>query len=131
MKKRSIVGFIAILCIIGSIMYTQQSREDFEYYIYGINRLIRDHDFKNAEVEDNKIRLYDGDFNLTSEIEFDDKGSDIMAIRKDDNRIFFVTGGAVDDEWGYVFINNDADSVLNGIRRLERISGNLYYYSTN
>lgn len=64
MKKRSIVGFIAILCIIGSIMYTQQSREDFEYYIYGINRLIRDHDFKNAEVEDNKIRLYDGDFNL-------------------------------------------------------------------
>lgn len=133
MKKGKgwIIGSVAVLFIIGSFLYTQQSRRDFEDYIYGINRLIENHDFKNAEVEDNKIRLYDGDFNLISEIKFDDKGSDIIAIRKDGDRIFFVTGGAVDDDWGYVFINNDADSVMNGIRRLEWVGGNLYHYSTN
>lgn len=43
--------------------------------------------------------------------------------------VFFITGGAVDDCWGYV-ISEDEEVSLEGLNVLRRIGGNAWYFST-
>lgn len=43
--------------------------------------------------------------------------------------VFFITGGAVDDCWGYV-LSADAEVSLEGLNVLRRVGGNAWYFST-
>lgn len=43
--------------------------------------------------------------------------------------VFFITGGAVDDCWGYV-LSADAEISLEGLNVLRRVGGYAWYFST-
>ena len=43
--------------------------------------------------------------------------------------VYFITGGAVDDVWGYVFSGDDAVG-LEGLHVLRRVGGNAWYFSS-
>jgi hypothetical protein len=54
---------------------------------------------------------------------------DLLGLRKAGDDVFFVTGGAVDDEWGYV-ITGDSAVGMDGLWQLERVDGHVYRFST-
>ena len=54
---------------------------------------------------------------------------DVLHLQKSGDDVFFTTGGAVDDEWGYVITGDDAVS-MDGLWHLERVGGNVYAFST-
>lgn len=103
-----------------------------EAYFYQINSVIKDEDFTIAKVEDYKIMLYNAKNELQKEILFDgyDAGIKQIYIHKEGPVIYFVTGGAVDDEQGVLFINDASNQILDGIASIKRIGGNSYQYST-
>lgn len=43
--------------------------------------------------------------------------------------VYFVTAGAVDDRWGYVF-SGDSSVGTEGLNVLKRVGGNAWYFST-
>lgn len=43
--------------------------------------------------------------------------------------VFFITGGAVDDCWGYV-ISDDDGVCVDGLMQLQRAGGSAWYFST-
>ena len=103
-----------------------------EEYFYKINSLIKNEDFYFAKVADYRIVLYNLKNEPQKEIVFDDYNVKIklVSIRKDGSIIYFITSGSVDDEQGIVFINDDLNDKLNGIKTIKRIGGNSYYYNT-
>lgn len=131
MKKLSVIGFFLLVALIIVFNWTKGDDESYNY-VYNINNIIKDYDFYKADVSENKISLYDNNFDFISDINFEeyDKKINIISIRKEESRIFYIVGGSVDDEEGYVFINSPENSILNGINYLERIGGNAYYYRT-
>lgn len=54
---------------------------------------------------------------------------DLLGLRKCGDDVFFITGGAVDDEFGYV-ITGDSAVCMDGLWRLERVDGCVYKFST-
>ena len=54
---------------------------------------------------------------------------DALGMRKSGDDVFFITGGAVDDAWGYV-ITEDAAVCMEGLWHVDRISGSVYRFST-
>lgn len=87
----------------------QSSLEDSEEYFHKTNMLIKDEDFVTAKVSAGKIVLYDAQQTPIRELPFDgyDKSVILLYIQKEESVIFFVTGGAVDDRQGILFINSD------------------------
>ena len=78
--------------------------------------------------------LYDKDNKPISEIpfeEYDEKQKFIYA-RKSDDIVYFITGGAVDDEWGIMFVNDGiSDRMMDGgVGSATQIRGNSYEYSS-
>ena len=135
MKKITLV----ILTIINVFLFTncaivnqQVSSSERNIYYYKINSLIKDEDFSTAKIEESKIILYNEKREMEKEIIFDeyDKRIPVLYIRKDENLIFFVEWGIVDDEGGIVFMNNELESILDGIYHIDRIDGNYFKYST-
>lgn len=104
-----------------------------EEYCYKINFIIKDVDFHTAKIEERKIVLYDDKNVQIQQITFEEYESDkrIAVVRKDGARVYFTISGTVDDEQGIVFINDDSNAVLDGIKSMERIGGNSYRYSTS
>lgn len=102
-------------------------------YCYTINQVLKQEEFAFAEVNGGKIILYDAQRACLSEIPFAQHNDSIhfLSIRKENNIIYFVTQGAVDDEKGYMFVNGSENSVFDGIWEMERVSGNGYSYSTS
>ena len=76
--------------------------------------------------------MFDEKLDFISDINFKeyDKKIKIKSIRKEENRIFYILSGSVDDEEGYVFINSSENSILDGIKNMKRTGGNSYYYKT-
>lgn len=111
-------------------LYSDKKTED---YLYKINSLIKDMEFYKAMVADNKITLYNTEQEMIKEIPFEDYDDKIKFIyaRKEDSAIYFVISGSVDDEHGIMFVNDDSDVFLDGIKTINRIGGNSYHYSTN
>ena len=129
MKKSLLLILVAIIFF--SLFVCGKSDKDYDDYCYMINKVIKDKDFTKGEVADNKILLYKDDKKVYEEnFEDYDKSYNIKAIRKEENRMFFILNGVVDDEDGIVFINGDEDGVMDGIASLERIGGNSYKYKT-
>lgn len=103
-----------------------------ERYFSKINEIIKDLEFHSAKAEDGKIILYNDKYEPISEIPFEnyDKNIKFIGAHKDDNIVYFTTGGAVDDEWGIMFVNDGSDSMMEGLGSVARISGNAYEYDT-
>lgn len=120
----------AVLCLVFYNNSTSFSKE--ETYFYQINALIKDADFYTARVEEGKIVLYNAESEPICEMEFHDydKSIKLIYVRKEGAVIHFITSGAVDDEQGIIFINDDSNRSLDGIKSLRRIGGNSYQYST-
>lgn len=132
--KKSIITVIALLLcfsIISYIKYEQHNNKSQEY-CYKINQIIKDYNFFKGYVEKNAILLYDNENKIISKVDFHDfiKEIDIKYIRKDDYKIFFIFSGSIDDEKGIVFINDQKNSMLDGIYKLNRLGGNSYSYTT-
>lgn len=131
MKKR-ILSLILIAVLSFSLFSCGiKSDKDYDDYCYKINKIIKDKDFSKGEVVDGKILLYKDDKIIFEEnFEDYDKSYNIKSIRKEENRMFFILNGAVDDEYGIVFLNGDEDGAMDGLASLERIGGNSYKYKT-
>lgn len=56
-------------------------------------------------------------------------GRDLLGLRKRGDDVFFITGRAVDDEFGYV-ITGDNCVRMEGLWHLDRVGGNIYKFST-
>lgn len=54
---------------------------------------------------------------------------DLLGLRKVGDDVFFITSGAVDDEWGYV-ISGDSAVCMDGLWCLNRVDGHVYSFST-
>lgn len=54
---------------------------------------------------------------------------DLLGLRKSGDDVFFTTGGAVDDEWGYV-ITGDEAVCMEGLWHLDRVGDSVYRFST-
>lgn len=130
---------LVILTIINVFLFTncaivnqQVSSGERNIYYYKINSLIKDENFSTAKIEESKIILYNEKREMEKEIIFDeyDKRIPVLYIRKDENLIFFVEWGIVDDEGGIVFMNNELKNILDGIYHIDRIDGNYFKYST-
>lgn len=129
MKRIALLLGIILLCLSACSGNGTAANEE---YFYKINSLVRDIDFHTANVKDEKIILYDEEKEIVDEIPFDeyDAGINLTYIRKDDPVVYFVTGGDADDEQGIIFINDDTNGILDGVKSLKRIGGNSYEYST-
>ena len=57
------------------------------------------------------------------------RGRDLLGLRKTGDDVFFITGGAVDDEVGYV-ITGDTDVCMEGLATLERVGNGIFRFST-
>ena len=103
-----------------------------ERYFRKINEIIKDLEFHSAKAEDGKIILYDNKYEPICEIPFEsyDKSIKFIGAHKDDGIVYFITDGAVDDEWGIMFVNDGSDSMMDGIGSVTRIGGNSYEYDT-
>ena len=131
---KSLIKYLVLIVIVltGLSSCNIHNYENIEAYCYKINSVIKDMDFEVAKVSKNKISLYDDQKALINEMIFDSYEDNIkvVRIRKEANKVYFITAGSVDDERGVVFINDDSNAVLDGIKSIERIGGNSYYYST-
>ena len=125
-----------LLCLMSIFLVSCNSNLSYEQdqgdYFYSINALIKDKQFSTANVKKSKIILCDEKQEVIEEILFDnyDPAFDIMLIKKDGNIIRFICSGDIDDEIGIVFINDETNSILDGIKHLDRVGGNYYKYST-
>ena len=132
-----IIGFTAGMALQYVISNdVQQSRindvDEEEQYFRKINDIIKDLEFHSAKTKDGKIVLYNENYEPISEIPFNDYDKSIKFIyaRKNGSIVYFIQQGAVDDEWGIMFVNDDSDGMMSGIWHADRISGNAYKYST-
>ena len=106
---------------------------DLADFCYSMNERIKNIEFYRADVLDGAIKLYDNEGTLIGEIPFDDYpvSEEIVYIRKDESRVYFILGGAVDDEYGIMFINDVGNGLLDGVHSIERMGRNFYEYRTS
>lgn len=103
-----------------------------ERYFRKINEIIKDLEFHSAKAKDGEIILYNSKYEPICEISFAefDESQEFIYARKSDSIVYFITSGAVDDEWGIMFVNDGSDSMLDGVGSVTRIGGNSYEYDT-
>lgn len=110
----------------------ESSINEKEQYFKKINEIIKDLEFHSAKANDGKIVLYNNKYEPICEIPFEsyDRSIKFIGARKDNDIVYFITGGAVDDEWGIMFVNDGSDSMMDGVGSVSRIGGNSYEYDT-
>ena len=129
--KKLITAVLILVFVLTFVSCGEKSTEEYDLYCYEINNMIKDIDFDNGKIADGKIVLYNDDKEVfNQDYEKYDSGFDIKHIRKDDNKVFFVFAATVDDEEGIMFVNDETNSLLDGIGSLERVNGNSYKYKT-
>lgn len=118
-------------CSIGKNSDNSQIERE-EQYFRKINEIIKDLEFYSAKVKDGKIILYNEKYEPISEIPFKeyDKRVKFIGARKDGSIVYFIQYGAVDDEWGIMFVNDGSDDMMDGIWHADKIGSNSYEYST-
>ena len=133
MKKRLyVIGLVVCLLLGCYALIRDQKEQDTNEYCYQINQIIKDLDFYTAEVTENGIVLYDRNFDERETVPFDGyrRNIKIWGIHKSDKVICFVLSGSVDDEQGLMFVNDEANRILDGVNSIDRVGGNYYYYDT-
>lgn len=134
MKRRGIVIACAAM-ILMVVFFFRYHRSDDSALVQScakINNEIMDDSFFKATLEEEGIRLLDRDGNLLKTITYEGyrKEPSIIYIRQEGPKIYFITSGAVDDESGYVFINDKSNLILDHINQIERRGRNAYKYSS-
>ncbi|MBQ3009924.1 MAG: hypothetical protein IJD81_01900 [Oscillospiraceae bacterium] len=131
MKKNALALCTVLIGVLLLGLLCRPANRDIEYCTE-INRLIQSRDFVTARVSEGEICLYDENDAVIETIAFEgyNRRVPLVYIRREESSLFFVTAGSVDDESGFLFVNDGADSLLDGIKLLERVGGNSYYYST-
>ena len=132
MYKRLI--YFSIFCVVLLFVCSCQriDYEKAEEELYEINLLIKDTNFNTGKVEGDMIFLYNEKNEKVKEVKLNRIfKTNIKSIRKEKNLIYFVLSGSVDDEDGIVFINDNVNDVLDGVKTIKRIGGNSYQYSSN
>ena len=131
--------FLIILILFGGLSnfggkddHRPTERQRYAMYIERINNLVKEYDFYKGYLNDGVITLYDAFERKVIDIEFKNHNTKypLLYFRKDGDNIYYIRSGAVDDEFGIMFINGDANSALDGVANLERCGGNSYYYDT-
>ena len=120
--KRNIC-FVLIFIMLEMFFLTScdsSSNKSTEDYLCKINSIIKDMNFYTAKANENKIILYDHKQEMIKEIPFEDYDDDMEFIyaRKEESAIYFVISGSVDDEQGIMFVNDDSDDFLDGIKTI-------------
>ena len=94
--------------------------------------MVKDIDFLTGRIENATLTLKDSSGNcvFTAPVEEELKTIGNIRFHKSDNVIYYVLSGSVDDEDGIMFINDAGNGVLDGVKKVERIGGNYYRYST-
>lgn len=135
-KKKKILA-VSLLCIMsfavinGINTYSRYKEKRYQDYCMQIKNKIEKEDFSIAKLMGNNIELFDDIYqDPISRIDFEeyDKSLKIIYIRKDKAGMYFVTKAMLDDERGYVIFNSNIS--LDGMKKIERIGGNFFYYST-
>lgn len=134
MRKKMILYLICfvILFLLLINYFGRDNYKEYDEYCYKINNILIDYDFQKACLEENCIVLYDDEDVQIDRMEFNyyNKNLEILYIRKDGNRIYFVLKASLDDEKGILFINDSSNSTMDGIVKLNRLNGNSYMYSS-
>jgi len=133
MKK--ILAALVLALLFTGVIGCANSNADLEEYCYKVNERIKDTEFFTAKISGDKVILYADDGEETGKIDISDAdgsiGKKIKYIRKENNNVYFITSRVVDDETGIMFINDNSNKALDGIKKAERIGGNSYSYSSN
>lgn len=97
-----------------------------------LNSMVKDIDFLTGRIENATLTLKDssGKCVFTASVEEELKTIGNIRFHKSGNVIYYVLLGSVDDEDGIMFINGAENGVLGGVKKVERIGGNYYRYST-
>ncbi len=128
-----VILIIITILILATVNFASEYRsEKIQEYCYDINYLIKDYDFSTAKINDSSICMYDEFGEKSETIQFPeyDENIKLLYIRKEEDLIYFVIEGVVDDEEGIVFINSEVNNFFAGITSFERIGGNSYKYSS-
>ncbi|PWL44983.1 MAG: hypothetical protein DBY45_04855 [Clostridiales bacterium] len=135
-KKRRILIGVCLVLVIGLLFYyfifIHKSRAQYIAYCSQINEILNEEEFFVASVWSNPLELNDRHFSIIKKIEFPnfDKHYRIYGISKDENKnIYFALGGAVDDNWGILFINDPSVNLhFDGI---DWIKGEKYHLTNS
>lgn len=132
-KRRILIGVCLILIIVSLGYYwffVHKSYAQYTAYCSQINEILKDEEFFVASAWSNPLELKDRDLTVIKKIEFSkfDHHYRILGISKDENAsIYFALGGAVDDNWGIVFVNDtDVNRHFDGI---DWIKGNQHHFT--
>lgn len=91
---------------------------------------IQEEAFHTGKWTDNTLLLYDNNFREIEQLSVKyNSGKEPVKIVNEFNQIRFVLGGAVDDEYGVIFVKGTTLN-MSGIYLAKRLSGNSYYYET-
>lgn len=119
---------------IGGNSYYSSNKENLEFVdlsiIKQVYNIIQNEDFFVGEIGRNLLILKDKDFNIIKKIQFKRNSYQKKNYRivKDDKNVLFIITGAVDDEIG-VFYDNDNRVKRHGWH-MKKLENNWYYYST-
>ena len=115
-----------------TLLNSAKTYKEEEAYFRGIYSIVKEYSFDNGEIKNGELILYNASFEILEKIPLaNEKGYKLVRIIKDHGteQIYFIMGGAVDDNYGIVFANRSSVD-MDGIYLLERISGNSFYYET-
>lgn len=132
--KKSIIILIWIgIFLITGVSCAARSETKKEEALTKLNDMVKEADFHRGEIKDFSVLLYDSEGNILSDTPIDRELSILQNIRfrKDGNILYFILDGSVDDENGIMFVNDASEnSILDGIKHLDRVGRNSYRYST-
>ena len=129
-----LIGILFCFCTLSACQYSTTSTQmELDQYCGQIYTLIGKKNFDEALLHDGSIRLYSQDDTLIETIpfkEYDKKLSrKIVRIQKDEFAVYFILGGIVDDQFGIMYVSDDANHALHRISVLEHLGGCLFKYS--
>lgn len=109
-----------------------QDTSNVSDFCYNVNSLVKTYDFAYGNISCNNIILYDDNDKEIAEIPIDnlEERDKIIYFYKKSNNVYFVISRSVDDESGIILVNDESDSILDGLWSIKRVGGNSYYYDT-
>lgn len=130
-----IIGSIAILIVMLCTLYYGGTRNRLERETECFSMLydmVRDMDFATGCFEGGILTLYDivGNQLMTIDVDHASRVGRTM-LRKDlqEEQIYFVLGGSVDDEYGVLYTERNQVN-MDGLWSIKRMGGNCFYYQT-
>lgn len=133
MKRKCVYSILLIILLLinQGCIFNKPSKEEIIKYINYLVKKIEREDFFVAHIEEGELIFENKKFDIIKKIKinYTEKKIKIISIYKEDNIIYFIRGGAVDDNYGILYSKQEITRVF-GVKYLEKMSDELYYYST-